>query len=140
MKCTVAEVMTRGVEVISPEATLQAAAKKMRSSNVGILPVVEEEAVAGVLTDRDIVLRAVSEALRPEMTRVRSVMTPKPIFCYEDQDISQVALLMEKHLVHRLMVLDRRYRLVGVVSVSDLAAKIQTERLSGHVLNKIAAA
>jgi CBS domain-containing protein len=67
-------------------------------------------------------------------------MTKKPIFCYEDQDIAEAAVLMQKHLLHRIMVLDRQYRLVGLLSVSDFAAKVKDERFAGHVLNKVAAA
>ena len=140
MKVKVGEVMTCGVEKISAAATLEQAAKQMKAHNVGILPVVDGEEVVGVLTDRDIVLRAVSERLRPEMTRVREVMTPKAISCYEDENISEASLLMEKNLVHRLIVLDRNERFVGIVSLSDLAAKAKSEKLSGHVLGKLSAA
>jgi CBS domain-containing protein len=140
MEITVREVMTVGVETISPAGTLEQAAKKMKEHNIGILPVVEDEELLGVVTDRDIVLRAVSERLRPEMTRVRDVMTPEAIYCYEDQSITEVSLLMEKHLVHRLIVLDRNEKSVGIVSLSDLAAKGNSEKLSGHVLGKISAA
>jgi CBS domain-containing protein len=140
MKFTVKQIMTYDVETISPGATLQAAAKKMVSHNVGILPVLDEGTLVGVLTDRDIVLRAVAEALRPEMTRVRNVMTQKPVFCYEDQDIAEAALLMQKHLLHRIIVLDRQYRVVGLLSLSDFATKVKDERFAGHVLNKVAAA
>jgi CBS domain-containing protein len=140
MDITVREVMTFGVETISLAATLEQAAKKMKEHNVGILPVVEDEELLGAVTDRDIVLRAVSERLRPEMTRVREVMTPQAISCYEDQSITEASLLMEKHLVHRLIVLDRNEKLVGIVSLSDLAAKAKSEKLSGHVLGNVSAA
>jgi CBS domain-containing protein len=140
MDITVREVMTFGVETISLAATLEQAAKKMKEHNVGILPVVDDEELLGVVTDRDIVLRAVSERLRPEMTRVREVMTPQAISCYADQSITEASLLMEKHLVHRLIVLDRNEKLVGIVSLSDLAAKAKSEKLSGHVLGNVSAA
>ena len=140
MKFTVSEVMTRGVETISPAATLEHAAKQMKAHNVGILPIVDGDDVVGVVTDRDIVLRAVSERMRPEMTRVREVMTPKAITCYDDQDITEASLLMEKHLVHRLIVLDRNEKFVGIVSLSDLAAKAKSEALAGHVLGEVSAA
>jgi CBS domain-containing protein len=140
MRVKVSEIMTRGVEKISPAATLEQAAKEMKDRNVGILPVVDNDKVVGVLTDRDIVLRAVSSRLRPEMTRVRDVMTKGDIVCYEDQDIVAASLTMEKNLVHRLVVLDRNEKLVGMVSVSDLAAKAKSETLCGHVVGKVAAA
>jgi CBS domain-containing protein len=104
----------------------------MRVRNVGILPVVDGDKLIGILMDRDIVLRAVSERLRPEMARVRDVMTRKLISCFDDQDITEASLIMERNLVHRLIVFDRNKKLVGIVSISDLAAKAKSEALSGH--------
>jgi CBS domain-containing protein len=140
MKVTVSEVMTRGVETISAAATLELTAKIMKEHNVGILLVLDGAEVVGIVTDRDLVLRAVSERLRPEMTRVREVMTPNAITCYGDQSITEASLLMEKNLVHRLIVLDRDEKLVGIVSLSDLAAKAKSEALAGHVLGEVSAA
>jgi CBS domain-containing protein len=140
MKFKVNSVMTRNVETVSPAVTLEHAGKKMRTHNVGFLPVVDEGKLLGVVTDRDIVLRAVSEGMRPHMTRVSDVMTHEAISCYEDQDIAEVSLLMEKNLVHRLIVLDRQEQLVGIVSLSDIAARTNSEALSGHILSKVSAA
>jgi CBS domain-containing protein len=140
MKVKISEVMTCGVEKISLAATLEQAAKQMKIHNVGLLPVVDGDEVVGVLTDRDMVLRGVSERLRPEMTRVRDVMTPAAISCYEDDNISEAFLLMEKNLVHRLIVRDRNEKFVGIVSLSDLAARARSEKVSGHILAKISAA
>jgi len=140
MKIPIRQVMTRGVEAISAAATLEEAAKAMRTHNVGILPVLENEKLAGVITDRDIAVRAVSARMRPEMTRVRDIMTPKVIACYEDQDIKKASLLLENNLIHRLIVLDRIGKLVGLVSLSDIASKTRKEALSGHVLSKVSAA
>jgi CBS domain-containing protein len=142
MKFTVNIVMTCAVETISPGATLEDAAQKMRLHNVGFLPVVDDTKlkVIGVITDRDIVLRAVADRLRPEMTRVSDVMTSKPICCYQDQTLGEASWLMEKNFVHRLMVLNRNDELVGIVSLSDLAAKARKEKLSGHVLGKVSVA
>jgi CBS domain-containing protein len=140
MKVTVGEVMTRGLEKISSSATIELAAKQMKAHNVGFLPVMDENKVVGIITDRDLVVRAVSERLRPEMTRVNQVMTSRVISCYEDENIAVAALTMEKNLVHRLIVLDRAENLVGIVSLSDLAAKARSEKLSGHVLAEVSAA
>jgi CBS domain-containing protein len=137
----VSEVMTHGVESVSPAATLEQAAKKMRTRNVGFLPVIDGERVIGVVTDRDIVLRAVSEGMRPHMTTVREVMTAKPICCYDDQSITEVSLMMERNLVRRVVVVDRKEKaLIGIITLSDIAAKLRDERLSGHVLNKVSVA
>ena len=101
---------------------------------------VDSERVIGVVTDRDIVTRAVSAGLSPHMTTVRQVMTRKAFTCGDDETLSEASLVMEKNLVHRLVVLDRQARLVGIVSLSDIAAKTKNERLSGHVLGKVVAA
>jgi len=74
------------------------------------------------------------------MTRVREVMTPSAVSCYADEDITEASLLMEKNLVHRLIVLDRNEKLVGIVSLSDLAAKTKSAALAGHVLAEVSAA
>ena len=100
----------------------------------------ESGKVVGVVTDRDIVLRAVSAGLRPHMTTVHQVLTKDVLAVYEDQSLTDASLVMEKHLVHRLLVLDRQDRLVGIVSLSDIAAKTKNEQLSGHVLGKVVAA
>jgi CBS domain-containing protein len=134
------EVMTRGIETVSSGVTLELAAKKMLSRNVGFLPVVDSERVIGVVTDRDIVLRAVAAGLRSQMTTVGQVMTKRPLTVYDDQTLSDASLAMEKNFVHRLLVLDRQGRLVGIVSLSDIAAKARNEKLSGHVLGKVVAA
>jgi CBS domain-containing protein len=134
------EVMTRGVETVSSGATLEFAAKKMQTRNIGFLPVVDSEKVVGVVTDRDIVLRAVSAGLSPHMTTVRQVMTKNVLSCFDDQTLTDASLVMEKNLVHRLLVFDRPGRLVGIISLSDIAAKTKNERLTGHVLSKVVAA
>jgi CBS domain-containing protein len=136
----VREVMTYGVETVSPAETLEQAAKKMRTHAVGFLPVVDEGKLVGVITDRDIVLRGVAEGLRPYMTRVCVVMTPKVLSCHEDETITQASLVMERNLVRRLVVLDRNDKLVGIVSLDDFAAKVKNESLVGYVLSKVAAA
>jgi CBS domain-containing protein len=134
------EVMTLGIEAVSPGATIEFAAKKMMNRNVGFLPVLDSDKVIGVVTDRDIVLRAVSAGMRPAMTTVGQVMTKKPLAVYDDQTISEASLVMEENFVHRLLVLDRQQRLVGIVSLSDIAAKTKNDQLCGHVLGKVVAA
>lgn len=134
------QVMTTAVETISPNATVEQAARLMRDRDVGILPVVEERTILGVVTDRDLLLRAIAEGRNPHLTTVRDVMTPQVFSCYEDQSITETAMLMEKKLVHRLFVLDRNEKLAGVVSISDLAARFPNDRVSGHVLRNISTA
>ena len=97
------EVMTRGIETVSSAATLEAAGKIMQNRNIGFLPVVDSEKLEGVVTDRDIVLRAVAAGLRPAMTTVRQVMTKQALTVYDDQTLTDASLVMEKNLVHRLV-------------------------------------
>ena len=86
------EVMTRGIETVSSGATLEFAAKKMQTRNIGFLPVLDSEKVVGVVTDRDIVTRALSAGLRPHMTTVRQVMSKNVLSCYDDGSITDAAL------------------------------------------------
>ena len=134
----ICDAMTRNVELTTPDATLQEAARRMRDSGVGILPVGENDRLRGVITDRDIAVRAVANARDPKSTRVRDAMTPQVIYCFEDQPISEAAELMEKKAVHRLIVLNRRKRMVGMISLDDLARLPGEARRVGEVLERVA--
>lgn len=117
----VKEAMTRRAETIGPEETLQAAARRMRELGIGVLPVCERDRLVGMLTDRDIVVRSTAEGSDPVRAPVRTAMTPQVIWCSEDDDIQRAAELMERKAVRRLMVLGPGRRLVGMLSVDDLA-------------------
>jgi CBS domain-containing protein len=117
----VKEAMTRRAETIGPEETLQAAARRMRELGIGVLPVCERDRLVGMLTDRDIVVRSTAEGSDPARAAVRTAMTPQVIWCSEDDDIQRAAELMERKAVRRLMVLGPGRRLVGMLSVDDLA-------------------
>jgi CBS domain-containing protein len=117
----VKEAMTRRAETIGPEETLQAAARRMRELGIGVLPVCERDRLVGMLTDRDIVVRSTAEGSDPVRAAVRTAMTPQVIWCSEDDDIQRAAELMERKAVRRLMVLGPGRRLVGMLSVDDLA-------------------
>ena len=136
----VSEIMIRDVATTVSGETLDQAASTMKRRDVGILPVVENGRIVGVVTDRDIVVRAVSAALRPHMTTVREVMTRSAVCCHEDEDLADVSLLMEKNHIRRVFVLDHNEKPVGVVSLDDLAVNSRTERVSGHILSKVCAA
>src|SRR3954466_11863099 len=101
----VSEVMTRGVECISPDATLQEAAARMKSLDVGPLPVCDNDRLVGMVTDRDITVRATAEGEAPTDVRVRDIMTLEVFWCFEDQDAAEAARLMEQKQVRRLVVL-----------------------------------
>jgi len=129
--------MTRGAETIGPDETLQAAARHMRSRGVGMLVVADEVGIVGLLTDRDLVTRAVAEGRDPGWSPVRTAMTPQAITCREDDDLPTAAHLMEEHVVRRLPVLDREGVLAGVLSVDDLAGVDRP--LAARVLQRVGA-
>ena len=131
------EVMTRGVEVIRPEDTLQEAARKMKSIDVGPLPVCDGERLVGMITDRDIIVRATAEGRDPKTTPVKEAMTPGIVYVFEDQDLDEAAQLMKERQLRRLVVLDRNKKLVGILSLGDIAADHRDDKLSGEVLEKV---
>ena len=131
------DVMTRDVRSIHPDETLEAAAAGMALLDVGPLPVHDGKRLVGMLTDRDIVVRAVATGLDPIQARVREVMTPAVVYCFEDQDVGEAARLMEEHKVRRLVVLGRDERLVGIVSLGDLAVGTGDEHRVGEVLEVV---
>jgi|SwirhirootsSR3_FD_contig_31_18524585_length_934_multi_3_in_0_out_0_2 CBS domain-containing protein len=133
----VSQIMTRHVECTRPDASLQEAAIKMRQLEIGPLPVCENDHIAGIVTDRDITVRATAEGLDPKTTLVREVMTPSIVYCFDDQDVEEAAKLMRDLQVRRLAVLDRNKRLVGIVSLGDLAVETGDDRLVGETLEVV---
>src|SRR5918995_1031371 len=117
----IAEIMTRDPEVVASDSFLQDAAMKMQELNVGMLPIRDGDRLVGMLTDRDITVRATAQGRDPTKTQVREVMTPDVIYCFEDQDVSQAAKLMQDKQIRRLPILSREKRLVGIVSLGDVA-------------------
>jgi CBS domain-containing protein len=133
------DVMTRDVNIISPDAPIREAAMKMRSIDVGPIPVCDGERLVGMLTDRDIAVRAVAEGRDPNTTAVKEVMTPEVIFCTEDQDIERAVELMEERQLRRIPVLNAAKRLVGIVSLGDLAVSTRDSERVGQILEEISA-
>jgi CBS domain-containing protein len=133
----VKEVMTRGAEVIRPDTTLQEAAERMKDLDVGPLPVCQEDRLVGMLTDRDITVRSTAEGWDPWTTRAGEVMTPEVFYCFEDDDVQAAARLMRQRQVRRLPVLNHDKRLVGIVSLGDLAVETGDEGLSGKTLEQV---
>src|SRR5687768_10985150 len=91
----VREVMTRGAECVRPDNTLQEAAERMRSLDIGPLPVCDNDRLVGMVTDRDITVRATAEGWDPWTTKVREAMTPDILYCFEDDDVKQAAKTMK---------------------------------------------
>jgi len=133
----VSEVMTRTPECIAPTATVHDAAGRMKKLDVGSLPVCDNDRLVGLITDRDIALRSVASGRDPRTDPVRDVMTAGIIYCFEDQDASEAAQLMSEKQIRRLPVLDRDKRLVGIVSLGDLATEARDEKVAGDALKEI---
>jgi len=134
----VKDIMTANVECVRPGDSLQDAARKMRDLDVGPLPVCgDDDRLAGMITDRDITIRAVAEGRDPKTTPVREAMTEDLVFCFEEQDVEEAARTMQERQVRRLVVLNGQKRLVGIVSLGDLATGSGDEEKSGRVLSDI---
>jgi CBS domain-containing protein len=136
----VSEIMTRGVESIAPDDTLQDAAMRMKECGVGPLPVCENQSVVGMVTDRDITLRAVAEGLDPATTTVRDVMSAEIVCCFDDQEVEVAARLMQSKQIRRVLVLDRDKKLVGIVTLGDLASEAVDTQRAGEILHQVSEA
>lgn len=130
----VSQIMTADPDTARPQDTLQAVAAKMDSGDYGSLPVVEDGRLVGVITDRDIAVRAVGQGLGPD-TQVSEVMTVDPVCVAPDSEIEEAAAVMQDQQIRRLFVSDGD-RLVGVLSLGDVALE-QDETLSGRTLEEI---
>ena len=133
----VRDVMTTAVEKVSPSGSLQDAAERMKDLDVGLLPVCENDRLVGMITDRDITVRSTADCCDPQTTTVKDVMTPDVVYCFEDQDVREAARLMQEQQVRRLVVLNRDKRLVGIVSLGDLAVETGDENLAGKTLEQV---
>jgi len=116
----IAECMTSDVEVVRPDASIQDAARMMLDADAGSMPVCDGKRLLGMVTDRDIAIRAVAEG-RGCDTLVKEIMTDDILYCYEDQDIAEVARQMSDQQVRRLPVVSRDKDLVGIVSLGDIS-------------------
>ncbi len=117
----ISEIMTPDPELIDPTATVRDAAQRMKNEDIGALPVGENDRLIGMVTDRDITVRAVAEGRDPSSTTVRDVMSEKIYYCFEDDDVEDAAKCMADNQVRRLPILNRDKRLTGIVSLADLA-------------------
>lgn len=129
----VSEAMTRDVRVCHPRQSISDAARMMAELDCGVLPVGEQDRLVGMITDRDIAVRAVAQSKSPD-TPVRDAMSSEVKYCFEDQPVDQVARNMSDLRVRRLPVLNREKRLVGILSLGDLATaelRAAAEAVSG---------
>ncbi len=133
----VKEIMTQEVETISSSESIRTAAQKMKSLNVGILPVMEGNELAGMVTDRDIVVRGIAEQDDITNILVRDVMSGQVFNCSGDDSVEDAVKMMEDNQVRRLIVLDEEGSAVGIVSLGDVAAKTHYETLAGEALEAV---
>ena len=122
----VQDLMTHDVTTVHPEESLKKVARLMADLDVGVLPVRQDDRLVGMVTDRDLAVRGLAEDCGPE-SKVRQVMTPDVKYCYADQDVDEIAANMADIQVRRLPVLDRDKRLVGILSLSDIAVSDDPE-------------
>ena len=131
----VSKVMTRNVSWVGPQSTIPEIARRMRAEDIGSVPIAEQDRLIGIVTDRDIVVRLVAEGGDLNSTTAREVMSPRILYCYEDQTVTDVLKNMADNQVRRLPVVIREKRLVGVVSLGDLSQAAKTR--AGDALKEI---
>jgi CBS domain-containing protein len=131
----VSEAMTRDVYVANPDETIQQAAIAMAGLDAGVLPVGDDDRLVGMITDRDIAIRAVAGGKGPD-AKVRDVMTTDVKYCFDDQEIEDVTLNMGEIQVRRMPVVDRQKRLVGILSLGDVAV-IDGDGVAGEALSLV---
>jgi CBS domain-containing protein len=126
------DVMSREVKLLAPDRSLQDAARLMRDHDIGVLPVGENDKLVGMITDRDIVLRAVADGKDCADVTVKDAMSKDAVlYCYEDQTTDEVADNMGEQRIRRLAVVDRDKNLVGIVSIGDLSRGAGPEKVGG---------
>jgi len=129
------EIMTTNVECVSPGTGVQELAEKMKALDVGFVPICENDRLAGTVTDRDIVVRGLAGGQNINTFKAKDIMTKDVIWCFEDQDIKDVAKRMRDKDVRRMLILNQNKRLVGVVSIGDIS-KVE-EKETGKTLKDI---
>jgi len=119
---TIKDLMSRDVQVISPDATIAEAARRMRDGDFGMMPVGEKDRMIGSISDRDIAVRAVAEGLGGD-AKVRDVMSDHIRWAYEDESVERAAAIMGEYQIRRLPIVSREKRLVGIVALGDIAVR-----------------
>jgi len=140
MTKTARDIMSKDVDLIKMDESVQTAAKMMRDGNYGIIPVYENDRLQGLITDRDITIRLVAEGKDASKEKVRDFMTKSVLYCYEDDSIEEVSNKMSDTYHRRFPVLNRDKRLVGILSIGDLAKAEETKTNTHKALNDIASA
>lgn len=130
------EIMTAHARCVAPDNTLVEVAGYMAELDVGALPVCDDDRLAGMITDRDIAIRAVAKGCDPSETAVSEIMTPSIVYIFADQEVEEATRVMQEHEIRRLPVLNRQKRLVGIVSLGDVAMSSHPA-FSGQTLRQV---
>ena len=131
------EFVNSRVETVQSGDTLQRAAEKMRELDVGSLPVCDGGQLVGVITDRDITIRAVAKGSDPAAATVSEVMTPEVLWCFEEEEVEEAARIMQENQVRRILVLNEAKELVGITSLGELATATGDRLLAGETLESV---
>lgn len=134
----VKDIMHKGVEWVSPDTPVTAVAKKMQKHDVGAIPVGENDRLVGMITDRDITLRAVAEGKDISKLTARDVMSKSVIWCRDSENVGTAALTMESKQVRRMPVIDDNKRMVGMLSLGDLS-QAASQRVTAEVAKAVSA-
>ena len=132
----IADIMTRDVQSVTGDTDLITVARHMRDLDVGVIPVVESSRLVGVITDRDIVIRAIAVGLDPRQAVVRDHMSPDPTTVAPTEQVSRAAEIMAREQIRRLPVVENG-TLVGILSIGDVAVDAGKDRLTGDALEQI---
>ena len=133
----ISEIMTRDPQVLPSDSVLRDAAAKMRELDIGMLPISKDDRLVGMLTDRDITVRATAEGRDPSKTKVSEVMTPEVLYCFDDQEVSEAAKIMQDKQIRRLPILNREKRLVGIVSLGDVAVQSNEQKTVSNTIKEV---
>lgn len=136
---TLKDLMSRDVQIISPDKTIQEAAHEMRKGNFGMMPVGENDRMIGAISDRDIAVMAVADG-KDVNTKVRDIMSDGIVFAYENDSVVDGAKLMSKHQIRRLPIVNAEKRLVGIVALGDFAVESTNLFVAGEALSEISKA
>ncbi|MES2217912.1 MAG: CBS domain-containing protein [Pseudomonadota bacterium] len=131
------ECMSKKPEFLPPTATLKEAAHQMRDDDYGFIPVGDNDRLIGVVTDRDIAIRAVAEGKDPNKTTLKEIMTTGINYCFENDSLEKVAKLMEGKQIRRLVVLNDQKRMTGVISLGDIATKCKDAKLCSELTDAV---
>jgi len=132
----VREIMREKAEVIHFDHSVEEAAKMMKKGDFGSLPIEQNDRMIGMITDRDITIRVVAEGLNPKDTKVIDCMSEGISYCYEDEAVEAIAKKMATLHVRRLPVINRNKRLVGIVSLTDMARNAKNDRLAHEIVSQ----